>query len=78
MNDWDKSLLGDECPLSHICGRHYIHWNGCRRTYSLPLNPYYDSSIIYDVGRGDEANNAEQEAHECTDILEKVNSKITE
>ncbi|KAG5581165.1 hypothetical protein H5410_051792, partial [Solanum commersonii] len=80
----DKSWLGDECPLCHICGHQYILWNGCPKSYSLPPNPYYDSSVICDVGRGDEAENEKQEAHnvnslmECTDMLDKVNSKNTE
>uniref|UniRef100_M1DH78 Uncharacterized protein n=1 Tax=Solanum tuberosum TaxID=4113 RepID=M1DH78_SOLTU len=84
MHDWDKSWLVDECPLRDICGRQYIHWNGCPKCYSLPPNPYYDSSIICDVGRGDEVENAKQEARnvnslmECTDMLDKVSSKIAE
>lgn len=78
MDDWDKSWLGDECPLCHICGRQYIHWNGCPKSYSLPPNPYYDSSVICDVGRGDEVENAKQVSlMECTNMLDKVNSKIT-
>ncbi|KAG5572167.1 hypothetical protein H5410_061933 [Solanum commersonii] len=84
MDDWDKSWLDDECPLCHICGRQYIHWNGCPKCYSLPPNPYYDSSVICDVGRSDEAENARQEARnmnslmECMDTLDKGNSTITE
>ncbi|KAG5591480.1 hypothetical protein H5410_041994 [Solanum commersonii] len=84
MDDWDKSWLVDECPLCDICGRQYILWNGCPKSYSLPLNPYYDSSVICDVGRGDEVENAKQDAcnvnslMECTDMLDKVNSKIFE
>ncbi|KAG5611610.1 hypothetical protein H5410_022891 [Solanum commersonii] len=83
MDDWDKSWLGDECPLFHIYGRQYIHWNGCPKSYSLPPNPYNDSSVICDVGRGDEAKNAKQEScnvnslMECMDMLDKANSKIT-
>ncbi|KAG5617798.1 hypothetical protein H5410_017622 [Solanum commersonii] len=84
MDDWDKSWLVDECPLCDICDRQYIHWNGCPKSYSLPLNPYYDCSVICDVARGDEVENAKQDARnvnslmECTDMLDKVNSKIVE
>ncbi|KAK4724042.1 hypothetical protein R3W88_026821 [Solanum pinnatisectum] len=73
-----------ECPICHICGHQYIHWNDFSKSYSLPPNPYYDSSVICDVGRGDEMENAKQEARnvsslmECTDMLDKVNLKITE
>ncbi|KAG5619567.1 hypothetical protein H5410_004785 [Solanum commersonii] len=70
MDDWDKSWLGDECPLCYICGRQYIHWNGCPKSYSLPPNPYYDSSIICDVSRGDEVENAKQEAHNVNSLME--------
>ncbi|KAK4713563.1 hypothetical protein R3W88_019470 [Solanum pinnatisectum] len=84
MDNWDKSWLVDKCPLCDICGRQYIHWNGCPKSYSLPPNPYYDSSFICDVGRGAEVENAKQEAcnvnslMDCTDMLDKVNSKIAE
>ncbi|KAG5580112.1 hypothetical protein H5410_050739, partial [Solanum commersonii] len=84
MDDWDISLLGDKCHLCDICGCQYIHWNGCPKSYSLPPNLYYDYSVICDVGRGDEVENAKQEARnvnllmECTDMLDKVNSKIVE
>ncbi|KAG5574858.1 hypothetical protein H5410_054992 [Solanum commersonii] len=84
MDDWDKSWLVDECHLCDICGRQYIHWNCYPKSYSLPPNSCYDSSIICDVGRGDEVENAKQEARnvnslmECTDMLDKVNSKIAE
>ncbi|KAG5617790.1 hypothetical protein H5410_017614 [Solanum commersonii] len=77
MDDWDKSWLVDECPLCDICDRQYIHWNGCPKSYSLPLNPYYDCSVICDVARGDEVENAKQDARnvnslmECTDMLDK-------
>ncbi|KAK4718092.1 hypothetical protein R3W88_016430 [Solanum pinnatisectum] len=77
MDDWDKSWLVDECHLCDICGHQYIHWNGCPNSYSLPPNPYYDSSIICDVGRGDEVENAKQDARnvnslmECTNMLNK-------
>ncbi|KAG5609848.1 hypothetical protein H5410_021129 [Solanum commersonii] len=78
MDDWDKSWLDDESPLCHICGSQYIHWNGFPKSYSLPPNPYHDSSVICDVGRGEKAKNAKKEAFECTDMLEKVNSKTAE
>ncbi|KAG5620135.1 hypothetical protein H5410_005353 [Solanum commersonii] len=44
----------------------------------FPPNSYYDSSVVCDVGRGDEVENAKQVSlMECTDMLDKVNSKIT-
>uniref|UniRef100_M1DDE9 Uncharacterized protein n=1 Tax=Solanum tuberosum TaxID=4113 RepID=M1DDE9_SOLTU len=52
-----------ECPICHICGGQYVHWSGCPNSYSHPSNPYYDSSVICDVGRGDEVENVEQEVH---------------
>ncbi|KAG5586338.1 hypothetical protein H5410_046772 [Solanum commersonii] len=70
MDDWDKSWLGDECPLCHICGRQYINWNGCPKSYSLPQNPYHDSSVICDVRRGDEVENAKQEARNVNSLME--------
>ncbi|KAG5591341.1 hypothetical protein H5410_041855 [Solanum commersonii] len=72
MDDCDKSWLGDKCPLCHICGRQYIHRNGCPKSYSLPPNPYYDSSIICDVGRGDEVKNAKQEARNVNSLMEYI------
>lgn len=49
----------------------------------FPPNLSFDSSIICDIGMGDEAENAKQEAHnvnslmECKNMLGKANSKIS-
>ncbi|KAG5615147.1 hypothetical protein H5410_014971 [Solanum commersonii] len=97
MDDWNKLWLGEEypcnycnghhldieCPIFQLCGYQYIHWNGYPKSYSFSPNHYYDSSVICDVGMGNEVENAKQEAHnvnslmECTNLLDKFNSKIT-
>jgi len=45
--------------VCHVYGGKDGHWNGCPRSYSPPLNPYYDSSVIYDIGRSDDMEDAE-------------------
>ncbi|KAG5619955.1 hypothetical protein H5410_005173, partial [Solanum commersonii] len=63
MDDWDKSLFGDEYSYKYPCNYCNVH--------HLDIE-------------GDELENAKQEARnvnslmECTNMLEKVNSKIIE
>ncbi|KAG5571845.1 hypothetical protein H5410_061611 [Solanum commersonii] len=63
MDDWDKSCLGDEYSCKYCNGHH------------LDIKCPICHIAVTD---------AKQEAHnmnsfmECTDILDKVNSKITE
>ncbi|KAK4709738.1 hypothetical protein R3W88_004251 [Solanum pinnatisectum] len=57
--------LDIECPIYHICGCQYIHWNGCPKSYSLPPNPYYDSSVICDVGRGRQSGECKTRGASC-------------
>ncbi|KAG5586477.1 hypothetical protein H5410_046911 [Solanum commersonii] len=85
MDDWDKWLLGDgypcmycdgphldiECPICLICGGQDGHENGCPNSYAPPMSPYYDSSVICDVGRSVEVENVKQEAH-IMNLFEKL------